>query len=844
MPTPLHWTPELIMRFWNGVAELPALEHVSFANLASERLLDLMRDFLDPDMTCLDYGGGSGHLVKALIANGQRVAVYEPSDARAHAVEEKFKNEQSFLGVHGPTSNTTFDAVLCMEVIEHILDGDLAEFLHRMNAHVRPGGLILLTTPYNERLSESEVYCPQCDSVFHRWQHVRNFNATSLRAILATAGFDPNEIALVGFSDAEALAGFVSSRGTDAWKGYHREESGDLFANVGAADHIFFAGRKARAPGVTEIAANLARLRDRRRAWLSLNQVNPPTPATTKAAGLQAETAVFTPQTLNASEASRYICSRVSESGELVEMPAAAAAPVAVFDGDMTDLLATPDQAQVRASSEIHVRDDLLWRRLVRSGVPLPSPPTYIPAAVAVRDNIWASVAPYLFRLPLGRRQQAHFDRSEMRLRELLAETTDFPFRNSHYIEGRVALGISSLSSGGAERQTVYVAAGLHQRGHDDVHLVVDHLRDSPSHSFYLAKAAESARSIREVGNDDLTRIPWIDARPDFWRTLGGYVANRTLNTARHFNELAPEVVQTSLDWTNITMGLAAVMAGVPRVLISGRNLSPTNFGFFQWFMYPAYRALAAQPNVQIFNNSECGARDYEEWLKLPRGSIAVVRNGIDTEGFAPAGPTKRERARAHFKLSPGATVVAGAFRLSPEKRPLLWLKAAAELAKRKPDVEFLVLGAGPMEMQAQMLAYKLGISDRVRFGGVAKDISFAFAAADAVLLTSLQEGTPNVLIEAQAMGIPVVTTPAFGAAEAVHDGVTGCVVSSSRPGRISDALFHILSNDEMRKAMSAAGPVWAKNTFGMDRMIDDVLALHARIPLAPPPQARESAHQ
>ena len=819
MPSPLHWTPELITRFWNGVAELPSLEHVSFANLASERLVDLMRDFMKPDMTCLDYGGGSGHLVKALIANGQHVAVYEPSDARAHAVEEKFKHEPSFLGVHGPASAETFDAVLCMEVIEHILDGDLAEFLWRMNRHAREGGRLLLTTPYNERLGESEVYCPQCDSVFHRWQHVRNFNATSLRATLGAAGFEPDELALVGFGDAEALGAFVRSRGSGEWKGFHREESGDIFANVGAADHIFFAGRKTRAPSMTEIAASLGRLRNRRRSWSAPDQPSPAIAPAVKAAGLRVEADIYTPDVHDDESGWRYARARVRADGSLLNAPLIGPAAVtAVFDGEMDDLLATPSQPQIREAAEIHIRDGATWRRLVRNTTPRPAAPAAMPpwAAAAFRDKFWAAVAPRLFRSPIGRRQQAHFDRAEIRLRELLADTEDFPFHNAHYIPGRVALGISSLSSGGAERQTVYVAAGLRARGHDDVHLVVDHLRDSAAQAFYLAKAAENARTIREVGDEDFGQMPWFVRQPDF------------LNTARHFHELAPEVVQTSLDWTNITMGLAAVMTGVPRVLVSGRNLSPTHFGFFQWFMYPAYRALAAQPNVTFFNNSECGARDYENWLRLPHGSIKVVRNGIDTEAFSPPPAKARARARAHFKLNSEAHVVAGAFRLSPEKRPLLWLKTAAALIRRVPNVEFLLLGSGPMQMQAQMYAYKLGIGDRVRFAGVAKDIRFAFAAADAVLLTSLQEGTPNVLIEAQAMGVPVVTTPAFGAAEAVADGVTGHVVASSSPSHLADALASILNDPETATRLAKAGPDWAAKRFGLERMVDDVLALHA----------------
>lgn len=84
------------------------------------------------------------------------------------------------------------------------------------------------------------------------------------------------------------------------------------------------------------------------------------------------------------------------------------------------------------------------------------------------------------------------------------------------------------------------------------------------------------------------------------------------------------------------------------------------------------------------------------------------------------------------------------------------------------------------------------------------------------------------MLTEAQAMGVPVVTTPRFGAAEAVMDGVTGHVVASSSSNDPADALATVLNNPATAERLSKAGPDWVAKRFGLERMVDDVLGLHA----------------
>ena len=442
-----------------------------------------------------------------------------------------------------------------------------------------------------------------------------------------------------------------------------------------------------------------------------------------------------------------------------------------------------------------------------------------------------------------ARRAQPFVDRRENALARLLAGPGEFPYRLRHVVNGRVVLAISSLHNGGAERQIVYTAAGLGQRGFGDVHILAEYLRN-PGNDFYLADALNAALSVTEVPDGPNPASDWLRAHPELVGIVHANLANRILNIAEYLQRLSPEVVHAGLDWTNIAVGLAAALAGVPHIFVSGRNLAPWHFGFFNWFMYPAYRALLSRPNVTLLNNTEAGARDYAAWLRIPAERIGVLRNGIDLRRFRPADPARRLEERDALGVPRTARLIAGAFRFSDEKRPLLWIEAAAKIHRQDANAWFVVCGAGPLGDTAKRLARDLGIGERTVFPGVVQDMSRVYAAADLIMLASLKEGTPNVLIEAQAMGVPVLATAAYGSAETVEDGVTGRILRNETADALAAAALALLGDAPFRERARQAGPHFVERRFGLARMADDTLALYraagAAFPAPAPGALRE----
>ena len=235
--------------------------------------------------------------------------------------------------------------------------------------------------------------------------------------------------------------------------------------------------------------------------------------------------------------------------------------------------------------------------------------------------------------------------------------------------------------------------------------MLVSYLHDDPSKAFYLERARACAKSVCETPRVDYSGTSWVRAQPELREAFGHYLISLILNDAEVIRRLSPEVVHASLDWTNITVGMAAVLAGVPHVFLSGRNLSPVHFAFFQWLIYPCYRALARCSGVHFLNNSDAGRRDYAAWLRLEPQQITVLRNGLHTGDFSPVDDDHRNQARTALGLPSSAKVVAGAFRFSPEKQPLLWIDTATLIQQQCADAMFLLCGAGPLEDQVQLRA-------------------------------------------------------------------------------------------------------------------------------------------
>jgi len=198
--------------------------------------------------------------------------------------------------------------------------------------------------------------------------------------------------------------------------------------------------------------------------------------------------------------------------------------------------------------------------------------------------------------------------------------------------------------------------------------------------------------------------------------------------------------------------------------------------------------------------------------------------------GVALSESPDRGDARAALGLPDDASVVGFAGRLTQVKRPDRFVDAAIAIARRHPDVLFLIAGSGELLDNVAERARPLG--ERVRFLGWRADVATVYAACDVMMLTSDNEGMPVALIEAASVGTPAVTTRVGSAPEVVLDGVTG-LATPPRVEALARATIELLEHDDLRRRMGAAAAQHAHKEFSAERLTADVAALYEHLAVA-----------
>ena len=398
-----------------------------------------------------------------------------------------------------------------------------------------------------------------------------------------------------------------------------------------------------------------------------------------------------------------------------------------------------------------------------------------------------------------------------------------------HREASRVLMVTADLGRGGSERQMLATTSGLVDRSYDVRMLALRRLEPGvPSYEaeimrlginpeFAFDSAGCAPASMRPplggFGSADCAALP-------------NWFAETIAATSGAIERHRPAVVHGWLDGPGIFAALAGCTLGAPRLVIqlgSTAAIVRSNIEKAE-LLREAYRALVRNPTVTILNNSKAGARDYEEWLGLRPGTIAVLHNGFIPNSARMPVPEETARFRASLGLSAEMLVVGTVMRFVSEKDPDLWLDTAAEIARSRPDVRFVIAGFGPLEQDIADRIKALGLYGRVSLSGPVTDAGLIYSAMDVVLLTSAIEGLPNVMIEAQAVGRPVVACDVGGTREALVEGRTGVIVGPRSATSLAKAVITMLDQVEWRERVRTEGPEFVARRFGLERMVGETL--------------------
>jgi glycosyltransferase involved in cell wall biosynthesis len=290
----------------------------------------------------------------------------------------------------------------------------------------------------------------------------------------------------------------------------------------------------------------------------------------------------------------------------------------------------------------------------------------------------------------------------------------------------------------------------------------------------------------------------------------------------RLFRERRTQIVVTCGAGDKMFWGrIAARMARVP-VVVSCLHTTgwPDEIGRLNHLLTPL--------NDAFVGVADAHGRHLVDVENFPAGRVHVIRNGVDTERFQPAVDTNS--IRSELGLAPDAQLVIIVARLSTEKNHRLFLDVAARLRDRAPGAHFLIVGDGPLRESLQARAAQQGISDRVHFLGIRRDVPTLLAAADVFALTSDMEASPMSILEALACGTPVVATRVGSVPETVRQGATGFLVPPGDVQAMADCLLALLTDPDLARRMGTAGRRLVLAEHSIDRMVEQYEELFQKL--------------
>jgi glycosyltransferase involved in cell wall biosynthesis len=285
------------------------------------------------------------------------------------------------------------------------------------------------------------------------------------------------------------------------------------------------------------------------------------------------------------------------------------------------------------------------------------------------------------------------------------------------------------------------------------------------------------------------------------------------------------DVVHTHLIGANVLAAPLAALYQVPvRFTHDQTHDDVREYSFlYRWLDTLAnrlnHRVIAVSSSIRTFLCRKEG---------IPADKISVIYNSVDLLRFSPkSDPKARTEARQRLGLPADALLVGGVGRLRYQKNFALFLEVAAEVCARLPQALFLIAGEGPERTKLEEMSQKLGIASRVRFLGFVKDMPEFYQSLDLLLLTSHFEGTPLTVLEAMAMGVPVVASQVDGVEEVLEDGRDGFLAPPGNRKAFVEKVCRVLQDRSLRQKLSQVGQEKVGRHFSAEAMAHQVEALY-----------------
>ncbi|MCH6556648.1 MAG: glycosyltransferase family 4 protein [Nitrospirae bacterium] len=366
----------------------------------------------------------------------------------------------------------------------------------------------------------------------------------------------------------------------------------------------------------------------------------------------------------------------------------------------------------------------------------------------------------------------------------------------------KIMVSESSATTGGQELAVLLHAEGLRKRGHD-IRLVLE--PGSPIYEMATRKGLP-VKAI-SMGRHRYPLAIW---------------ALRRLMTAQK-----PDIVHVNSSRDSWIAALAARLVPSRPKLVRTRHIStPLNRNVMTRFLY---RRLL---DMVIVTGGELTRRALIERDGLEPERVTAFPIGIDLEYFRP-GPPERD-LRLELGLGPDHRLVGLISYLRAYKGHEYFIEAASHVLTREKDVTFLIVGEGPEEQRIRACIARLGLAKQVRLLGYRADLLDVFRSLDLFVIPTVEADTiPQVLMQALALALPVVSTTVGSIPDVIRDRQTGFLVPPRHAEALAERIMNLLADPRLREELGGRGRALVEREYSLESMLDRLEAVYRRLAAA-----------
>ena len=347
----------------------------------------------------------------------------------------------------------------------------------------------------------------------------------------------------------------------------------------------------------------------------------------------------------------------------------------------------------------------------------------------------------------------------------------------------------------GGQRQTLLLTQALRRHGHQC--------------AIVARRESELAHRARSLGIEVIDVSPWTEVAPLSAATV-----------RRFIRRVGIQIVHAQASHA-LTLGALAAWHTTARLIVTRHLARPPRANVVTRWKYKQVAGAIAVSDAAANTMDTSG---------IARERIEVVPGGVELH----RAPTPAPAARlAQLGVSAGpagrAKLVVFIGALVQQKDPITFVRAIGVAHAAIPNMQALIVGDGPLRGDVERAIRDEQLSDVVHLAGFRDDVDALLSAADVLVLSSIYEGLPLVIMDAFVLGVPVVATAGKGIPEAVTDGRTGLLTPVGDPKALGDAVARVLGDPALAKRLADGGRAEAPN-YSIDRTAERTLAVYERV--------------